>query len=156
MEIYQDFKEFVELLRENNVEYLVIGGYATSIHSRPKYTKDLDIWIKCTKKNALRVLKALEKFGTGNLKITLDDLLDKDMVIQLGFPPVRIDLLKDIKGVKFNEAFERKIEVNWNNVEKVNFISLNDLIKNKQNTGRKEDKVDLDWINKYIRKKRKS
>lgn len=156
MGIYQDFEDFVELLKENGVEYLVIGGYATSIHSRPRYTKDLDIWINCTKKNAQRVLKVLDSFGTGNLKVSLDDLLNKDMIIQMGFPPVRIDLLKDIPGLKFNDAYKRKIEVNWGNIENVNFISLDDLIENKKQTGRNEDKEDLEWIRKYTKKKRKT
>ena len=95
MEIYQDFEELLELLKKNKVEYLIIGGYAIYIHSRPKYTKDIDIWINPTKKNAQKMLKVLNEFGTGNLEIILDDLTNKDLIIQLGYEPVRIDIVKD-------------------------------------------------------------
>ncbi|MFI5143972.1 MAG: nucleotidyltransferase [Ignavibacteria bacterium] len=153
MEIFQDLKEFVELLRENKVEYMVIDGYAMAIHSRPKYTKDLDIWINNSKTNARRVKNVLDKFGTGNLDIKIEDLTDKELVIQLGFPPVRIDILKDIAGLRFKEAYKKKVEVDWGDLKKINFISLDDLIKNKKETGREKDLDDIKWIKKYSKKK---
>lgn len=154
MEIYQDFEEFLELLKENGVEYLVIGGYATSIHSRPKYTKDVDIWVNCTKRNAVKLLKVLDKFGTGNLEITMKDLLDKDIVIQLGYAPVRIDILKVIPGVTFREAYENRVEVDWGSAKKVNFISVKDLMENKKQTGRAKDLEDIKWVEKYGKRKK--
>lgn len=154
MDIYQDFEEFVELLKKNKVEYLIIGGYATSIYSRPKYTKDLDIWINPTKSNSIKMLKTLESFGTGNLEITLDDLLNKDLVIQLGYPPVRIDMLKDIPGVKFKAAYKQKTKVSWGKAGNVNFISLEYLLINKEQSARKKDFDDIEWIKKYSKKKK--
>jgi len=139
------------LLKENKVDYLIIGGYATSVHSRPKYTKDMDVWINPTRSNAKKVYKVLEIFGTGSLKVSIEDLLDKNLVIQLGFPPVRIDILKDVPGIKFKEAYQNKIEIKWGK-GKVNFLSVNDLLKNKEQTARKKDFQDIEWIKQYSKK----
>lgn len=83
----QDFKEFIQSLNDNRVNYLVIGGYAVALHGYPRYTKDIDIWIEMTQDNAVNTIKALEQFGFGSLDIQLDDFLKPDSVIQLGYPP---------------------------------------------------------------------
>ena len=143
MELNEDFKEFVQLLNKNNVEYLVVGGYAVTAHGYPRYTGDIDFWVKPEEKNALFVIKSLKEFGFGELDITLDDLTEIDNVIQLGFPPNRIDILTSISGVTFDECWKEKSEINVDG-EKINFISLHHLKINKKESGRTKDKLDLE------------
>ena len=87
----QDFKEFIQLLNENQVKYLVIGGYAVAIHGHPRYTKDIDIWIEISKENAEKLITSLTQFVFGSLVLTPQDFQSPDQVIQLGYPPNRID-----------------------------------------------------------------
>lgn len=101
MEEYQDFEEFINLLNKHKVEYMIVGGYAVTFHSRPKFTEDLDVWINKTKKNAKRVFNALTEFGFGNIDIKIDDFTKENLILQLGYKPVRIDILTSIEGVTF-------------------------------------------------------
>ena len=100
----KDFKEFVQLLAAHDVHYLVVGGYAVAYHGHPRYTKDLDIWIEATAKNAKRLIGALEEFGFGSLGIKKEDFLEPDRFIVLGQEPTRIDLatLHDCKPVLYS------------------------------------------------------
>ena len=97
----QDFKEFAASLSSNKVEYLIVSGYALAAYGHPRYTGDLDFWIGTDAANAQRVLDALEAFGFGALGIGSNDLTTPGRVIQLGYPPRRIDLLTSIDGVEF-------------------------------------------------------
>ncbi len=103
-----DFKEFIESLNNNQVRYLVIGGYAVALHGHPRYTKDLDVWIDRTPENAKRVVTALEEFGFGSLGLTQSDFLEAGQIVQLGYPPSRIDILLTLKGVEFGVCYEHK------------------------------------------------
>lgn len=107
----KDFKEFIELLNEHSVRYLVVGGYAVAFHGHPRYTKDLDVWIELSRENAGKVLKALEKFGFGSLDLKLDDFLEGDQIIQLGYPPNRIDILTTLKDLMFEDCYNARVEV---------------------------------------------
>ena len=142
MKVSKDFEEFFELLNKNNVRYLVVGGYAYAIHAEPRFTKGLDIFVQRNKKNAVKILKTLTDFGFGSLDISENDLLKSDRVIQLGNPPLRIDLLTSISGVGFDEAWENKVTGKYGS-QTVYFIGKNDLRKNKEKTGRKSDLEDL-------------
>ncbi len=139
----QDFKEFVELLNNHNVDYLIVGGYAVGIHGHPRYTGDLDIWLNPTPINAEKVLNCVNKFGFGSFNLTISDFIIPGNIIQLGYPPLRIDLLTEIDGVKFDECFENKKIVEIDELQ-VNFISYNDLIKNKLKSGRHKDLDDVE------------
>ncbi len=142
----EDFKEFVALLNSNQVEYLIVGGYALAAYGHPRYTGDLDFWIGTDPSNAKRVLSALEQFGFGALGIGVEDLTTPDRVIQMGFPPRRIDLLTCIDGVEFASAFARRVTVDVDS-QKLDFISLDDFKTNKRTTGRHKDLADLDALN---------
>lgn len=155
MEVYQDLKEFIELLNENEVEYLVEGGYASSFHSRPRYTKDIDIWINPVRANAKKVKKVLIQFGFKNIEISIDDLIKKDQFIQLGYAPIRIDLITDLAGLNFPEAYKNHINGSYGKLKNVKYISSEDLIINKRLSGRKQDLLDIEWIKRYSSKKRK-
>lgn len=138
-----DFKEFIASLNANKVRYLVVGGYAVALHGYPRYTKDMDIWIERTPENAARLLKALEQFGFASLGLRETDFLEPDQIIQLGYPPRRIDLLTSLPGVEFGECYPARVEVEIEGVT-VLFISLEHLKQNKRASGRHQDLADLE------------
>ena len=139
----QDFKEFVELLIKHKAEYLIVGGYAVGIHGHPRYTGDLDIWLNPTETNAALILKSVNEFGFGSFNLKVEDFTKPGNVIQLGYPPLRIDLLTEIDGVTFNESFKNRKEVEIDGII-VNFIGYNELLKNKEQTGRPRDIDDIE------------
>jgi hypothetical protein len=139
----KDFKEFVALLNQNKVDYLVVGGYAVAIHGHPRYTKDLDIWLWVDKQNADKMMTVLVDFGFSSLELSAEDFLTKGYVIQLGQPPNRIDLLTQVDGLEFELCYPEKIIVDIEGVA-VNFIDLENLKKNKLATGRFQDLADLE------------
>lgn len=143
MVLNKDFKEFIESLNKNNVRYLVVGGYAVAFHGHPRYTKDLDIWIQSDEKNAENLLAALDDFGFGSLDLKAEDFLTPGYIIQLGYPPNRIDLLTVIKGVEFETCYAAKIHTEIEGI-RINFIDLSNLKKNKKSTGRYQDLADLE------------
>jgi hypothetical protein len=143
MVLNQDFKEFIQSLSDHDVRYLIIDGYAVAFHGHPRYTKDLDIWIELGQGNAANILKALAQFGFGSLGLTEDDFLEPDQIIQLGFPPSRIDILTTLVGVDFDECFASKTITTIDNIQ-MNFIDLENLKKNKKATGRLQDLADLE------------
>lgn len=143
MALNQDFKEFLQSLNANNVRYLVIGGYAVAFHGHPRYTKDLDIWIDIDKQNAANVIKALADFGFSTLDLQPSDFLEPDMVIQLGYPPSRIDLLMGVAGAAFDECFAARLETDVDGIQ-VSFIDRANLVLLKRAAGRPQDLADLD------------
>ncbi|HEY9647372.1 MAG TPA: DUF6036 family nucleotidyltransferase [Chroococcidiopsis sp.] len=139
----QDFREFIELLNKHEVRYLVIGGYAVALHGHPRYTKDLDIWIEMDIENAKRLMNALTDFGFGAVGLSQDDFVVPDQVIQLGYPPNRIDLITTPDGVNFKTCYQSKITVSLGEIT-VNFIDLANLKINKKASGRLQDLADLE------------
>ena len=139
----QDFKEFIQFLNDNHVQYLIVGGYAVAIHGHPRYTKDIDIWIETSLDNANNLLQALEQFGFSSLGLQIQDFLTPDQIIQLGYPPNRIDLLTNIDGVVFEDCYPLRLEVLIDDVF-VTFIDLDNLKKNKKASGRLQDLADLE------------
>lgn len=141
----QDFKEFIQLLNDNSVQYLVVGGYAVAFHGHPRYTKDLDVWIWLDTDNANKVVEVLNQFGFGSLDIRVEDFLEPDQIIQLGYPPVRIDLITTLPGVNFEECWQARVDVV---VDEVNLkvIDLENLKKNKRASGRLQDLADLEHL----------
>ncbi len=142
MDLSQDFKEFIQLLNVHKVEYLVVGGYAVAIHGFPRTTGDIDFWVNPSQENAERVVKSLIEFGFGSLDINIDDFIKNNSVVQLGFPPNRIDIMTSVSGLTFGECLQNKKEVEFEG-EKINFISLHHLRINKKSTGRDKDNLDL-------------
>lgn len=143
MALNQDFKEFIESLNDNGVHYLVIGGYAVAQHGYPRYTKDIDVWIEMTIDNAIKVVKALDQFGFSSLGLKEADFLEADQIIQLGYPPSRIDILTTLPGVEFAECYSSRVVVNMDGIS-VNFIDLENLKRNKKASGRHQDLADLE------------
>ncbi len=139
----KDFKKFIELLNENSVSYLVVGGYAVAFHGHPRYTKDLDVWIELSPDNADKILKALKEFGFGSLDLKSDDFLESGQIIQLGYPPNRIDILTTLTDLKFEDCYKAKIAVEIQGLH-INFIDIENLKKNKRATGRPQDLADAE------------
>lgn len=145
MKLHPDFKEFLQLLNAHQVKYLLVGGYALAIHGYPRNTGDMDIWYQRDPDNINRLLYVLRDFGFTSTGLTTKDLSEPEIVIQLGYPPVRIDLMNSISGVSFDEAFERRISVQAGDIE-ISCISLNDLKQNKKAAGRFSDLSDLEQL----------
>ena len=138
----QDFKEFVELLIKHKAEYLIVGGYAVGIHGHPRYTGDLDIWLNPTSENAEKILACVNEFGFASFGLKKEDFIKEGNIVQLGYPPLRIDLLTHIDGVTFNECYQNKIQVEIDDI-RVNFIGYKDLLTNKKESGRLRDLDDI-------------
>ena len=149
----KDFREFVELLNSASVEYLIVGGYALAAHGHPRYTGDLDIWIRAAKDNIDKVLAALAKFGFGSLGLKREDFLSPGAIIQLGYPPSRIDLLTSIDGVEFDSSYARKVMMNISGID-LPIIGLDEFRANKRASGRAKDLADLESLDKPRRGKR--
>ena len=149
--INKDFEEFLELLNKFNVEYLIVGGYAFAIHAIPRFTKDLDIFIRRSSENCKNLIFALNDFGFDSLDLTENDFLEPNQVIQLGNAPIRIDILTSISGVKFERAWNNKV-IGTYGEQNVNFIGKEDLRTNKLSTGRNSDLEDAKKLKKINEK----
>jgi hypothetical protein len=147
MPISSDFREFIELLGLEKVEYLVVGAYAVAWHGHPRYTGDLDLLVRPSADNAGRVVNALHAFGFGSLGLKAADFTVPGMIVQLGFPPNRIDLLTSITGVNFDDAWNGRMTGAIGGVE-VPMIGLSELLRNKESTGRTKDEADAQELRK--------
>jgi hypothetical protein len=145
METQPDFRELLALFNAHHVEYLVIGGYALAFHGAPRFTGDLDIFVKPDAVNAQRILTALEAFGFASVGLTPNDFERPDQVIQLGVPPVRIDLITSITGVSWDEAWAGRVAGRYGDMP-VSFIGREQFITNKRATGRTKDVADLEVL----------
>ena len=145
MEVYQDFKELLELFNAHNVDYMIIGAYALAFHGAPRYTGDLDIFIHAQQKNAKRVVNSLNEFGFGELGLTETDFTKPDHVVQLGVPPVRIDLVTSITDVSWKEAVSGRQKGTFGDVP-VYYIGKQQFIANKKAIGRHRDLADIDAL----------
>lgn len=143
MTIAPDFREFATCLNENKVRYLIVGGYAVAFHGHPRYTKDLVVWVERTPANAERLLQGLDAFGFGSVGLEATDFLEPDQVIQLGYPPLRIDLLTSLVGVAFEACYENREMLQVSGVA-LPFINLEGLRANKRASGRHQDLADLE------------
>ncbi len=143
MAFNKDFREFIQLLNDHEVLYLVIDGYAVAFHGYPRYTKDIDLWIWLDKGNAEKLLNVLDDFGFGSLDLKVEDFISPEQVIQLGYPPNRIDILTDLTGVDFKQCYSSRVEFSIEGT-KINFIDLGNLKKTKKATGRHQDLADLE------------
>ena len=141
----KDFKEFVELLNSNVVEYLVVGGYALAAHGHPRYTGDLDIWLDPAPANVSRLLSALREFGFGSVGLSEADFQQPGAMVQLGYPPARIDLLSSIDGVQFADCYPRRQVISVSGID-LPILHLEDFRANKRASGRAKDLADLESL----------
>ena len=145
MEIQQDFKDLLELFNAHKVEYIIVGGYALAFHGAPRYTGDIDIFVKPDDKNAAHIMSSLKEFGFGSVGLVAQDFDKPGQVVQLGVPPVRIDIITSITGVSWDEAFSHRIPGKYGEVQ-VHYIGYEEFIRNKRAIGRKKDLADLEAL----------
>ncbi|NNE97142.1 MAG: nucleotidyl transferase AbiEii/AbiGii toxin family protein [Acidimicrobiales bacterium] len=141
----KDFIEFIECCVAREVKFLIVGGYALAAHGHPRATKDLDVWVLIGSDNAERLISAIADFGMEAVGLQPADFMEPDTVIQLGYPPVRIDLLTSASGVDFEDCWARRVAISVGSVA-AGFISCEDLIANKRASGRAQDAVDVDVL----------
>jgi hypothetical protein len=140
--------DFVDLLRafvDRDVRFLVVGAYALGVYGRPRATGDLDIWIDATPENSWRVIDALNRFGAPTDQITAADFSRPGIVFQMGLPPVRIDILTQLSGVTFADAWPDRTRAHFGDIE-VNVIGRDAFIRNKRATGRARDLGDIEAL----------
>lgn len=142
-----DLKELLRSFKEREVEYLIVGGYAVMKYTEPRFTKDLDLWIRNSPENAARVYHALAEFGAPLQQDGLvpEDFTSEDMTYQIGVAPVRIDILTHISGIQFAQAWQNRVASTFFGLP-VHFISLDDLIINKRAAGRTSDFEQLEHL----------
>jgi hypothetical protein len=144
MQLDPDFNEFIACCATHDVRFLIVGGYAVAAHGHPRYTKDLDVWILIDPDNAARLVAALYDFGFGSLGLTPDDFIEPDTVIQLGYPPKRIDIITTATGVNFADCYPTRTEITIDGLDQpVPFIGVDDLLTNKASSARPQDLADV-------------
>lgn len=147
MFVNSDFSELLRIFSGKKVKYLVIGGYAFGQYAEPRYTKDLNLWIATDDQNAVAVYQSLKEFGAPLHNLTEDDFADDGYFYQMGYPPVRIDILMGIPGIDFAVSWNNRVETYFEDLI-VNFISREDLIAAKIASGRPQDLLDAEALSK--------
>lgn len=145
MFINSDFSELLRIFNANKVKYLVIGGYAVIQHGEPRFTKDLDLWISTEKNKRSGCLPVAARIWCATMGLAESDFSEEGYFYQMGVPPVRVDILMGIPGVVFAQAWERRMEVKFDDLV-VKFISRDDLIASKRASGRIQDILDADSL----------
>ena len=145
MDLSPDLTDALAEFENFAVEYLVVGGWAVSTHARPRYTKDLDLWIGTSPANLERAIVALAAFGAPRELLREAEQMSVDDFFFFGSPPARIDLLRSIPGVVFEQAWPRRARARWGTLM-VNLIGLEDLIAAKRAAGRPRDLADLELL----------
>jgi len=137
-----DYREMLQILSEEGVDYIVVGAYALAAHGYPRATGDIDIWVNPDPANAARVLNSLKRFGSPIYSVAPENFTVKGTIFQIGVAPRRIDIITAITGVEFEEAWEDRLVAEVDGV-KVNILSLDKMIRNKEATGRAKDALDV-------------
>jgi predicted nucleotidyltransferase len=145
VKLQTDLREFIALLNSRAVEYLIVGGHAVAFHGYPRFTGDIDFFIRPTAENAARIVAVLGDFGFGEAGLDVPTLTQPDKVIQLGRPPNRIDLLTSISGVEFSDAWEERVAADLDGML-VQFIGKQSLLRNKRAAGRAKDLADVEAL----------
>lgn len=145
MEIQPDFRDLLKLFNAHSVDYLVVGGYALAFHGAPRYTGDMALFVKPDEINARKIIEALNKFGFNAEGFSLSDFSKPEKVIQLGAPPVRVDIITSLSGVSWEEAFSGRIAGKYGDTT-VYYIGRDQFILNKSAIGRKRDLADLEAL----------
>ncbi len=152
MKAVKDYEELLKFFNKHKVKYCIVGAFALAFHAQPRYTKDMDILVEASLENGKNIVAALEDFGFSSLKLSPKDFTAKKQVIQLGYEPVRVDLLTSIEGVDFVSAWKHKVTSKYGK-QKAYFINLDNLKKNKQASARIQDLADLKILDLVKEKK---
>jgi len=145
MQLPQDFKDFLKLLNSNSIKYLLIGGYAVGYHGYPRATVDMDIWISIDEENVKKTIQAINEFGFNDPALTLKTFTEQNKVVRMGVPPLRLEILSEIDGLKFQDCYSDKIVDSIDGID-INIIDLKNLKINKKASGRLKDLSDLEYL----------
>lgn len=154
MEINSDYKEALRCFVEDQVRFLVVGGYAVIKHSEPYNTKDIDLWIESSRPNAEQAYAALRRFGAPIRDIVVDDLLNPDLIYQVGVEPVRIDIMCSVPGLDFKNAWENRDSMDYGGVV-VPVLSIEDASRAKKAAGRPKDLMQAAELDQIIARRRR-
>jgi hypothetical protein len=145
----RDQADFLGCLARHGVRALLIGAHALAYHAKPRYTRDLDVFVEASEDNARRIIAALEEFGFGALGLQVADLSTPGQIVQLGHEPNRIDIITRISGVTFEEAWRNRVKATYAG-EEVFFIGKEELIRNKEASGRTQDLADAELLRRFL------
>ena len=146
----EDFLEFIRLLESEKVQYLIVGGYAVALHGFPRYTGDIDFFVAISEENARNLIRVFERFGFGEIGLEEQDFLEKRFVVEIGREPRKIQVLTGVDGIQFEECHRRALRVDYEGTV-MSFISLDDLERIKEASGRSKDLIDLEELRKLRR-----
>lgn len=141
----RDFEELLELFNKHRVRYCIIGAYAVAFHARPRYTKDMDMLVEPLLENGQKIVSALKEFGFGELRLTPEDFVEPGRVVQLGYEPVRVDLLTSIAGFTFEQVWKHRVLGEYGKV-RTSFMGREELIRNKELSARHQDQADVETL----------
>ncbi len=153
MQLSSDYKDLLKTFNKYRVKYIIVGAYAVIYYTEPRYTKDIDIWIKPDKENAIRVYNALKEFGAPLRNISIDDFTNKNLIYQIGVEPVRVDIMMDFGGLNFNSAWKRRKRIKYGDVL-TNLLNIKDLIKVKSKLKRPNDILDVEKLKMVLKLKK--
>lgn len=142
MKLGKDLREFIELLNSRRVEYIIVGGHAVAFHGHPRFTGDIDFFLRPSRENAELLIGVVMEFGFANTALSPDDFMRPNTVVQLGYPPNRVDLLTSISGLDFEEAWSSRLAGELDGFP-VYFLGWDALLKNKRASGREKDLADV-------------
>ena len=145
MEVHQDFRDLLALFNKHRVDFIIVGAYALGYHGAPRYTGDLDVFVRPDPVNTTNIMKALDEFGFGSVGLTAADFEEEGKVVQLGVPPVRIDIVTSITGVSWEQARSGRVKGPFGDLA-VYYIGREEFILNKRALGRKKDLADLEAV----------
>ena len=141
----KDYKEMLQILLNNKVRFLVVGAYAMGAYGYPRATGDIDIWVEASSENSEKIHQSLSEFGAPLSEVTKTTFCEEGIVFQIGVAPRRIDIITKIDGVDFNKAYSDKQKMEIEGI-KIPFLSKENLIKNKESTGREKDQLDAKYL----------
>ena len=143
----EDYKEMLQILLDNEIKFLIVGAYAMGIYGYPRATGDIDIWVLTSAENSDKIFKALKQFGAPVQQINDKTFTEQGIIFQIGIAPRRIDIITQIDGVDFDKAYENRQEIVIENM-RIPVVSREDLINNKESTGREKDALDAKELRK--------
>lgn len=149
----KDFEELLRLFNKHRVRYCIVGAFAVAFHALPRYTKDLDLLVEPSERNGANIISALLEFGFGSLDLVPGDFAEKERIVQLGYEPVRIDIATSISGVTFERVWKNRKTGNLGEA-RAHYIGIEELIRNKKASGRKQDLSDIELLKKTRRQLR--
>ena len=151
MNISSDYKDLFKILNTYKVQYLVVGAYAVTYYTEPRFTKDLDLWINPDIKNATKLYTALKKFGAPLKGIEIEDFMNEELIYQVGVAPIRVDILMGLNGIKFYLAWKSRKKSKYGKIP-INILGMKELINSKKRSNRLQDRLDLKHLLAIIHK----